>query len=81
MKWNGTLTKKEVRFFFRMRMMGSAEARSWVDEVRFFTSDKSDLGKVTYAPEVGEYTCVGAGRVNCCVIQFFTCAPEVSKCR
>ena len=38
MKWDFSLTKKEVGFFIR---------------------DKSDLGKVTYAPEVGEYTRVG----------------------
>lgn len=40
-------------------MMGSAEAKSCVDEVGFFSRDKSNLGKVTCAPEVGEYACVG----------------------
>ena len=49
-------------------MMGSTEVESCVDEgdfsltkneVGFFIRDKSDLGKVTYAPEVGEYTRVG----------------------
>ena len=38
MKWDFSLTNKEVGFF---------------------TRDKSDLGKVTYMPEVGEYTRVG----------------------
>ena len=92
MKWDFSLTKKEVGFFFfRMMMMGSIKAESCVDEVGFFffrmmmmgsaevqramlmkwefsltknevgffTRDKSDLGKVTYMPEVGEYICVG----------------------
>ena len=38
MKWDFSLTKKEMGFFIR---------------------DKSDLGKVTYALKVGEYTRVG----------------------
>ena len=69
MKWDFSLTKNEVGFFFfRMMMMGSVKAESCVDEVGFFldqqrsgifTRDKSDLGKVTYLPEVGEYICVG----------------------
>ena len=39
-------------FFFRMMKMGleKAEEESCV-EVGFFTRDKSDLGKVTCAPE------------------------------
>ena len=47
-------------FFFRMMKMGSAEAQRAVlkwdfsltkNEVGFFTRDKSNLGKVTCAPE------------------------------
>ena len=51
----------EMGFFFRMMKMGSAEVQramlmKWEfsltkNEVGFFTRDKSDLGKVTCAPE------------------------------
>ena len=61
LKWDFSLTKNEVGFFFfRMMKMGSAEAQRAVlkwdfsltkNEVGFFTRDKFDLGKVTYAPE------------------------------
>ena len=37
MKWDFSLTKNEVGFFFfRMMMMGSAKAESCVNEVGFF---------------------------------------------
>ena len=46
--------EKEVGFFFRLMMMAVQQRQRASLEI------KSDLGKViTYAPEVGKYTCVG----------------------